>query len=384
MNPFAGAAIAGIGMSDFGKIVGTSAMTFTLQAIKRCVEDSGIDKSEIDGCLVAMPAVMGEQHGWATRVAARLGLETRLAATVDMGGATPIGMIQSAALHIQAGMANAVLCCFGMQNSPQGVIPMMMGSQYAVPYGDVGAITFMAHVARRQMHDYGYESRQYGEIAVAFREHASRNPAAQKQEVFTVDDHQASKWVVEPLHLFDCCLVTNGGGAVLVTSLERARDLKHKPVVIAGAGQEHGPEIIVPKGGDDRLTGARAADAAFDMAALKRSDIDVAFIYDGFTPLVMHSLAAFGFCPRGEAGAFVESGALALGGALPTNTHGGLLSEGHMYGIGHVAEAVRQIRGTAGPRQIDGAEIVFVNGYGGAPHEAPPTASYSTMIVRPG
>jgi acetyl-CoA acetyltransferase len=302
---------------------------------------------------------------------------------MDMGGATPIGMIQTAALYIQAGMASAVLCAYGMQNNPQGVPLMMMGSQFAFPYGDIGAITFMAHVARRQMHERGVTSEHYGHIAVAFREHASRNPDAQKRELFALADHQKSKWVVEPLHLYDCCLVTDGGGAVLVTSLERARDLRHKPAVIAGAGQEHGAEMIFPGKAREKPPGALAAEAAFAMAGVSQKDVDVAYIYDGFTPLVLHSLEAFGFCPRGEAGPFVASGALTLSGVLPTNTNGGLLSEGHLFGVGHVAEAVRQIRGDAGARQIKDAEVVFVNGYGGAPHEAPPTCSFATMILTP-
>lgn len=378
-------AIAGIGFSKFGKIVGTSAMAFTLEACKRAIEDSGLRRDDVDGCLVTLPAVMGEQHGWATRVAAHLGIEPRLAATVDMGGATPIGMIQTAALYIQAGLANAVVCAFGMQYSPQGVILMMVGSQFAAPYGDVGAITFAAHVARRQMHEHGVTSRQYAHVAVTFREHASRNPDAQKRELITVDDHQNSPYVVEPLRLFDCCLVTNGGGAVVVTSTERARDLKHPPAVIVGAGQEHGTELIhpAPRRTDPPL-GARAARSAFEMAGAKPADVDGAYLYDGFTPLVLHDLEAFGFCEPGEAGAFVENGALRLDGRLPTNTHGGLLSEGHLFGMGHVAEAVRQIRGAAGERQLRKAELLFVNGYGGAPHEAPPTASYSTLLLSKG
>jgi acetyl-CoA acetyltransferase len=328
-----------------------------------------------------MPAVMGEQHGFATRVAARLGLQPRLCATVDCGGATPISMIQTAGLYIQAGMARAVLVAYGMQNNPQGAIPMLMGSEFAVPYGDIGAITFMAHVARRQMHEHGVTSRQLGAVAVAFREHASKNPLAQKRDKITIEDHQASRFIVEPLRLYDCCLVTDGGGAALVTTLAEARELRQPPVAIAGGGQEHGAELILPTGREEPPIGARAAEEAFAMAGVARGDIDVAFLYDGFTPLVLRELEAFGFCPRGEAGRFVASGALRLGGALPTNTNGGLLSEGHLYGMGHVAEAVRQLRGQAGERQVKDAEVVFVSGYGGAPHEAPPTASYATMIL---
>jgi acetyl-CoA acetyltransferase len=379
-------AICGVGFSTFGKRVGKSAMTLTLEACAAAIRDSGLARDEVDGCLVTMPAVMGEQHGWATRVAAHLGLEPRLAATIDMGGASPVGMIQTAALYVNAGLARAVLCAFGMQNSPQGVIIAMIGSQFAAPYGDVGAITFAAHVARRQMHEQGVTSMHYAHVATAFREHATRNPLAQMKTPMSVDDHQASRLVVEPLRLFDCCLVTDGGGAVIVTSLERARDLRHAPAVIAGFGQEHGAELIVPKGASSSSQaslGARAARTAFEMAGARPSDVDGAFLYDSFTPLVLHELEAFGFCERGEAGAFVESGALRLGGRLPTNTHGGLLSEGHLFGMGHVAEAVRQIRGECGARQLPRTELLFVNGYGGAPHEAPPTASYATLLLRP-
>lgn len=378
-------AIAGVGFSKFGNFAGTSCMSFTLEACKRAIEDCGIERDEIDGCLVTLPAVMGEQHGWATRIGAHLGLEPRLAATMDMGGATPIGMIQTAALYINAGMASAVLCSFGMQYSPQGVIMTMVGSQFAAPYGDIGAITFAAHTARRQMHEQGVTSLDYAEVAVTFREHASRNPVAQKKELITVEDHQKSKYVVEPLRMLDCCLVTNGGGAAVVTSLERARNLKQRPAVIVGAGQEHGCELIWPVAKRGTLPqGARAARSAFEMAAVKPSDMDGAYLYDGFTPLVLHDLEAFGFCERGEAPAFVKSGALKLGGKLPVNTNGGLLSEGHLFGMGHVAEAVRQLRGECGDRQIADAELLFVNGFGGAPHEAPPTASYSTLVLARG
>jgi acetyl-CoA acetyltransferase len=374
-------AIAGVGLSDFGQICGRSVMSFTLQACKRAVEDAGLDRRAIDGVLVCMPACMGEQHGWATRVAAHLGLTPRLAATMDMGGATPIGMIQTAALYIQAGMASQVLCAAGMQNNPQGVPLMLMGSQFAFPYGDIGAITFMAHVARRQMHEHGLTGRHYGEIAATFRAHAGKNPRAQKRTPMTVEDHQASPWVVEPLRKYDCCLVTDFGGAVVVTSLARARDLAQPPAVIAGAGQEHGAEMILPAPRGERLPGAGAARDAFAMAGIGPHEVDAAYLYDGFTPLVVHELQAFGFCPRGEVGAFLESGALRLGGALPTNTHGGLLSEGHTFGVGHIAEAVRQLRGICGERQIAGAEAFFVHGFGGAPHEAPPTASYATLVL---
>jgi len=354
-------------------------MGFTLEAAKRAIDDCGVERDAIDGVLVLMPAIMGEQHGWASRVAAFLGITPTLCSTMDMGGATAIGMIQTAVMAIEAGFCTTVLCAFACQNSPQGVIPMLFGSPYAVPYGDIGAITFMGHVARRQMHEHGITSRQYGHIAVTWRNHAATNPCAQKREPITLEDHQRSKMINDPLRLLDCCLVTDGGGAIIVTSAERARDLRQPPALIAGLGQVHSSEVIRPRD-DGRGGGSEAAEAAYRMAGCTAADIDVVQLYDGFTPLVMHELVAYGFAGWQDVGAFVESGALDVGGRLPANTAGGLLSEGHLSGFGHVAEAVRQVRGTSA-RQVPDVELSMVTGYGGAPHEPPPTVAYTVAIL---
>lgn len=375
-------AVAGIGLSRFGKVPGTSALGFCLEASASAIADAGIAKHEIDGVLVLMPPQMGEQHGWASRVAVHLGLEPAYCATMDMGGATACGMIQTAVALIGAGMCRAVLCAFGAQTNPQGVLPTLFGSQFAIPYGDVGAMPFMGHVGRRQMHELGITSEQYGAIAVAFRKHASRNPAAQKREPITIADHQASRFIVEPLHLLDCCLVTDGGGAVIVTSTERARDLRHEPARIAGVGQQHSSEIVHPDRHAERgLGGARAAETAYRMAGITPRDVDVVQVYDGFTPLVVHELIAYGFVAPEEVGAFLAAGNLEFDrGRLPANTAGGLLSEGHLSGFGHVAEAVRQLRGTS-TSQVPNARVSMVTGYGGAPHEAPPTVAYTVVVL---
>jgi acetyl-CoA acetyltransferase len=375
-------AIAGIGLSRFGKIFGVSAMGFALEASKRALDDAGVERDAVDGVLVLMPPVMGEQHGWASRVAAHLGITPRFCSTMDMGGATPVGMIQTAAMLINGGMCSTVLCAFGCQNSPQGVMPALFGSQFSIPYGDVGAITFMAHVGRRQMHELGLTSEHYGAVAVAFRAHAATNPGAQKREPITIEDHQNSRMIVDPLRLLDCCLVTNGGGACVVTSAERARDLRQPPVLVSGFGQVHSSEIIKPYD-DGRGGGAEAAETAYRMAGVGPRDIQVVQLYDGFTPLVVHELLAYGFCTREDIGGFLAAGSLGIGGSLPANTAGGLLSEGHLSGFGHVAEAVRQVRGTS-PCQVPDAQISMVTGYGGAPHEAPPTVAYTVAILRRG
>jgi acetyl-CoA acetyltransferase len=375
-------AIAGVGTSRFGKLQGVSTMGFTLEASKRAIEDAGIGRDAIDGVLVMMPAIMGEQHGWAARVASYLGIEPTYSATMDLGGATACGSVQTAMAAIDAGYCTAVLCCFATQNWPQGVAMQLFGSEFQVPYGDVGALTLMGHIKRRQMYEHGYTEEDYGRIAVTWRRHAQRNPDAQMRKPMTLDDYLGSRWVVEPLRLFDCCPNTDGGGACIVTSMERARDLRAAPARILGAGQSHASEIIRPTGRDaDRIGGSRAAELVYGMAGVTPSDIDCAQLYDAFTPRVMHDLVAYNFCAPRELGAFIAAGNVTHGGSLPCNTAGGLISEGHLSGFGHIREAVRQIRGEAGERQVPNTELCLVTGYGGAPHEAPPTVSYSALIL---
>lgn len=375
-------AIVGVGTSRFGKLQGVSTMGFTLEASKRAIEDAGIARDAIDGVLVMMPAVMGEQHGWAARVAAYLGIEPTYSATMDLGGATACGSVQTAVAAIDAGYCTTVLCCFATQNWPQGVAMQLFGSEFQVPYGDIGAITLMAHIKRRQQHEFGFTDEQYGRVAVTWRRHAQRNPDAQMRKPMTLDDYLQSRWVAEPLRLLDCCPSTDGGGACLVTSIDRARDLRIPPARILGAGQSHSTEMIHPTGSTATVIGGRkAAEMTFGMAGVTPRDIDVAQFYDAFTPRVMHDLIAYGFCSPEELGHFIAADNLDYGGALPSNTAGGLISEGHLSGFGHLREAVRQLRGEAGERQVHDAELCLVTGYGGAPHEAPPTVSYSALVL---
>ncbi len=375
-------AIAGVGTSRFGKLQGVSTMGFTLEASKRALEDAGLTRDQVDGVLVMMPAIMGEQHGWAARVAAYLGIEPTFSATMDLGGATACGAVQTAAAAIDAGYCHTVLCCFATQNWPQGVPMQLFGSEFQVPYGDVGAITLMAHIKRRQQHEFGYRDEHYGTIAVTWREHAQLNPEAQMRKPLTLDSYLNSRWVAEPLRLFDCCPNTDGGGACVVTSTARARDLTHRPARILGGGQSHSAEIIRPAGRTDgHWGGTKAAAMAYGMAGIGAKDIDVAQFYDAFTPRVIHDLVAYGFCAPDDVGPYLTAGNLSLSGTLPSNTAGGLLSEGHLSGFGHVREAVRQLRGECGARQVPNAELCLVTGYGGAPHEAPPTVSYSALVL---
>lgn len=375
-------AIAGAATSRFGKLQGVSTMGFTLEASKRALEDAGVSRDEVDGVLVMMPAVMGEQHGWAARVAAYLGIEPTFSATMDLGGATACGAVQTAVAAINAGYCRTVLICFATQNWPQGVVLQLFGSEFQVPYGDVGAITLMAHIKRRQQFEYGYRDEHYGRIAVTWREHARMNPEAQMRKPMSLDDYMASRWVAEPLRLFDCCPSTDGGGACVVTTIERARDLPKPPVRILGAGQSHSSEMIDPAGPRrQHWGGKKAAAMAYGMAGVRPADIDLVQLYDAFTPRVIHDLVAYGFCDPEDVGAFIDAGHLRLHGKLPANTAGGLISEGHLSGFGHIREAVRQLRGECGDRQVENARLCLVTGYGGAPHEAPPTVSYAALIL---
>ncbi|MCX8073351.1 MAG: thiolase family protein [Candidatus Binatia bacterium] len=375
-------AIAGVALSRFGKVPGVSPMGFTLEASKRAVEDAGVRMADIDGLLVVMPAALGEQHGWAARVAAYLGLDPSFCSTVDMGGATACGAVHMAMAAIEAGYCSTVLCAFGTQTWPQGVALQLFGSEFHLAYGDVGAICFSGFLKRRQQVEYGLPDELYGRVAVTCRSHAQLNEEAQMQKPMTLEDYFASRWVAEPLRLFDCCPNTDGGGAIVVTSVERARDLRQPVVRVIGVGQEHRAELVEPKGNGQALWGGmKAAARAYAMAGIRASDLSCVQFYDAFTPRVVNDLVAYGLAAPEELDAAFARGDFALGGRVPCNTAGGLLSEGHLWGFGHVREGVRQLRGECGKRQVAGARICLVTGYGGAPHESPPTVSYSALVL---
>jgi len=381
-------AIVGVGLTKLArKNPDRSSAGFALEGCKQAIEDAGLTKDDVDGLLVVHPSQQGERHGWAGRMADLLGISSDFTATVDCGGATPIVTVQMAAMAIHAGMCKTVLCCYGWQNAPADV-PMGLppGFEFTLPYGEIGATPFMAQVARRHMHEFGTKSMQLGAVAVACRKHACLNPNAQFfGKPMTLEDHQNSRWVVEPLRLFDCCDWTDGGGAVVVTSAERAQDLRHPTVYISGWGQAHGAPLLRPwrnPDSSDWELWSRASETAFKMAGVRRKDVDVCQLYDAFTIVFLLQLEASGFCKVGESGPFVEDGSVELGGEFPCNTAGGLLSEGHTMGFGHVVEAVRQLRRACGERQVKDAKIAYVTGFGGVVNEYPPAFSFSNLILR--
>jgi acetyl-CoA acetyltransferase len=244
--------------------------------------------------------------------------------------------------------------------------PDQLEFQYQVPYGYATPPQQFAMIAREYMSSYGATAHDFGAVAIAQRWYAQRNERALMRTPLTMDEYLASRWIVEPLRLYDCCLETDAAVAVVVTSAERARDLAHRPVTVTAAGWGSGHTLFSNHRPDLGTSGAAAASRRlWSHAGLGPAEVDVAELYDAFTPLVLIALEDYGFCAKGEAGAFVRSGATGVAGSLPVNTHGGHLSEGYVHGLNHLAEAVHQLRGDCGDRQVGGAEIALSTGQGG-------------------
>jgi len=243
---------------------------------------------------------------------------------------------------------------------------MRIMGEFEMPFGSLGPALWYAPMAKRHMYEYGTTSRQFGAVAVAMRKHALLNEKAMMKKPMTLEDHQNSPMIVEPFRLFDCCLESDGAAAVVVTSTERVNDMRNRPVYIMAVAEGHPypPDEITNRLSMTEFGVKKAAPRAFATAGITIKDIDVAEIYDCFTWVVICQLEDIGFCRKGEGGSFVEGGRIELGGELPVNTHGGALSQAHVVGMNHVIEAVKQLRGNAGPAQVEDAEIALVSGYG--------------------
>jgi acetyl-CoA acetyltransferase len=370
------ACIVGIGETDYCRKPGSglSQLGVQLQASARAIAEAGLKASEIDG-IMPFPNL-----GRAEEIAANLGCENlRYAATIHMGGAAPAASLQSAAAAVNSGMANYVLLPAGWngysgarvrQTVSQDVSSIPGGAiarDYYLPFGFTAPPQWYSVMARRHMHEFGTRSEQLGTIALTMRKHAQLNPkAVMHGKPMTMDDYLASPMLADPYRFFDCCLETDGGAAVVVTSAERARDLPTRPVRIlaAACGQPYPADEITNRRDFFKTGLTIAAPEAFGKAGLTPSDADFAMIYDCFTFEVLQQLEEVGFCQRGEGGSFVEGGRIELGGELPVNTHGGLLSEAHVLGMSHIVEAVRQLRGGLGERQVKDAQVGVVTGWG--------------------
>lgn len=365
-------AIVGLGMTPMGKIYGRTTADFAAEAIALALEDAGLEKSDVDGLLLNGNGNldMDPRLQWA------LGFEDlSLMSSMRAYGSSVGSMVQYASLALEAGLANYVVLVYGDTPLKPAV---GAGAAYAArgvwdgmnvlkaAYGEFGGNVPYALAARRHMDLFGTTSEQLGAIAVAQREWALMNPMAQMTKPMTLEDHQASRLVAEPFHLFDCCLVSNGAVAVIMTTAERAKDLRQPPVHLKAATQAAPGDNQSAGREPGIVTGARqAGEQAFALAGITRDDVDILQLYDCYTYTVLVTLEDYGFCEKGEGGAFVEDGKLGPGGSLPTNTGGGQLSGYYMWGFTPLSETVMQVRGQAGERQVAKNDIVLSSGNGG-------------------
>ena len=376
--------IVGLGVTPMGKIYGRRSVDFAAEAIALALEDAGLKKSDVDGLLIN--ANIPQDMDPRTQMA--LGLENLSLINVMNGyGSTAGAMMQYACMAIREGLANTVVLVYadapltatrGAGASYSGPHRFPLGGMAGLKahYGDFGANLGYAMAAQRHMHLYGTTEDHLGAIAVAQRQWAGMNPWAQMRSPITMEDHHASRWIAEPLRLLDCCLVSNGAVAVVVTSAERAKDLKQTPVNVLGYGTcSPGDHLRTDRHPAVETGAKRSGEIAFKMAGITRDDIGTCQLYDCYTYTVLVTLEDYGFCKKGEGGPFVADGKLGPGGALPTNTGGGQLSGYYMWAFTPLSEAVVQARGQGGVRQVPTNDYVLVSGNGGILN------FHSTMIL---
>ena len=363
-----GIAIVGVAESDLGKTPGKTAVQLQAQAARRAIMEAGLTLGDIDGVFAhtdgVYPSLLMTEY---------LGIKARYTDSSSAGGLSNPMHVVHAMGAIRAGLCDVALITYGSTQASDasrrlGGIPddpRSPRSQFVTPYGQMTPLGFYAMAAQRHMYQYGTTSVQMAEVAVAARKWAQQNPKAYRREPLTVDEVLASPMIAEPLHVRDCCLVTDGGGAVIVTSAERARSLRQQPVYVIGAAENQSHHFTPLNIKDWLDTGVSAtAMRAMQMAGVTHDDLDVVEIYDHFTSGVIQALEDLGFCKRGEGGPFVSGGRIAPGGTLALNTSGGGLSYGHpgMFGIFLIIEAVRQLRGECGERQVQHARVALCQG----------------------
>ncbi|MCK7623263.1 lipid-transfer protein [Streptomyces sp. RS10V-4] len=366
------AAIVGIGATEFSKDSGRSELTLAVEAVQAALADAGLTPADADGLVTF---TMDTNPEITVAQAAGMG-ELTFFSRVHYGGGAACATVQQAALAVTAGLADVVVCYrafnersgrrfgAGVQRREPSAEGTALG--WNLPFGLLTPASWVAMAARRYLHTYGLAPEVFGHVAVTDRRYAATNPAAYFHgKPITLADHAASRWIAEPLRLLDCCQETDGAQALVVTSAERARDLPHPPALITAAAQGAGraQEQMTSFYRDD-LTGLPemgvVARQLWRTSGLAPADIDVAILYDHFTPFVLMQLEEFGFCGRGEAADLVAAG------TLPLNTHGGQLGEAYLHGMNGLAEAVRQLRGTS-PNQVPGPAHVLVTAGTGVP-----------------
>ena len=375
------AAIVGIGCSAFGRGLPDSQLGLAAFAFKEALDDAGLTREDVDGLSIHLGAPLGVDYD---RFAEALGLDIRYVNQSWLHGRFVTNALQHAALAVSAGLADVVACVtavsFTRERGFLGGPGDVEGNREeggthgeAPPYGLTAPAGGAAIAMQRYMHLYGATSAQLAAVPISIRQHALNNPHAIMQQPLTLEAHQTARMVVDPLRLFDCCLISDGAAIVLVTRADRARDLKQKPVRIAAMqGMRSGREefIFAPRGlGINQQSGkrsfARERDLEIFAQGIARENVQGFYTYDAFSPLVLFALERFGYCGVGEAAAFVQGGRIGPGGALPVNTSGGLLSEAHVAGWNSICEMTRQLRGSAGARQIrDAAALQWGTAWG--------------------
>jgi acetyl-CoA acetyltransferase len=374
------AAIVGVGETEFSKDSGRSELRLAVDAVGAALADAGLSPSDVDGLVTFTMDANAE-----VAVARELGMgELTFFSHIGYGGGAACATVQQAQLAIQAGVAEVVVCYralnersghrFGQVSRAAAGAPTSSGvdNGWHYPMGLGTPAATVAMVARRYLHTFGASSADFGLVAVADRRHAATNPRAWfYRRPITLAEHQSSRWIAEPLRLLDCCQESDGAVAVVVTSLERARDLPNRPAVVLAAAQGSAPDqYVMTSYYRDDLTGLPelgvVARQLWQQSGLVPADIRTAVLYDHFTPYVLIQLEELGFCPPGQARHFIAGGAIELGGVLPVNPHGGQLGEAYIHGMNGIAEAVRQVRGTA-VNQVDGSGPVLVTAGTGVP-----------------
>lgn len=363
------AIVSGIGETAYTKGSNRSVLSLQLEAALSAIRDAGLRPGDIDGIIPYSGPVVAEDFITAFGIP-----DLRFSATTPLGGASAVAAVQCAALAIKAGLCRHVLVPIGRNGYSGTRVSERLGAapqfktvaEFEGPSGATVPAQFYAPMARRHMELYGTTSRHFAEIAVSTRRHALLNGTGIMNKPLSVEDHAASRMICDPFRLFDCSLESDGGAAIVVSTPDYARDGRRRPVRLLGVAEGHpdSPSAISQRPDILRLGVAKAAPAAFAMAGVQPKDIDLAQIYDCFTYMVLCQIEDLGFCGKGEGGPFVMDGRISLGGELPVNTHGGLLSQAHMVGMNHVVELVRQLRGEAGAAQVDGAEVGLVTGFG--------------------
>jgi acetyl-CoA acetyltransferase len=368
------AAIVGLGISEVGKVYNKAVNEFAADAVLAAVADAGLELADVDGVIMSNGLIPSSAS-----ITDNLGLkDLGMSVNVAAEGATAAMAVQYASMAVNAGIASTIV--YVHADCPLRAPGASGGAAYGSGRGEPAGFTAIdlalglmggnapyALMARRHMEKYGTTSEQFGAIAVAQRRWATMNPMAQMRTPITLEDHQSSRWICEPLHLLDCCLVSNGAVAVVVTSAERAVQLAQPPVYVWGWGQGH-PGYTNFRGSQDGLrSGAtRSGEVAFAMAGIGLADIDVCELYDSYTFTVLLTLEDYGFVQKGEGGPFAATGALGPGGSRPTNTGGGQLSAFYLWGATPLHEAVVQARGHGGERQVTEHDFVLVSGSGGS------------------